>query len=347
MTAFERIAPPELSIEAGLFANCLSKAQLPLSLVFGDSQYQLGLSIVTELPDTISTINVRLDNKQLKGLINVPQLFRWLSQLLQTNVTIDIPEPLLLALLEKSIARLQPLIQQHLGSEIIFDSLGPAEINEANKYYVNTRLTFNSGTEQFVTIDLFFPGNQQTDWLLQQLKSLPQRPPANLPQIPVVIRLLTGYTLLSPSDYNNLTAGDVVLFDHCLLVSDTLQLNIGKNPLAVATVINNSLHIQSTSGVIMEQNFAEEQLQQEPTANNNCQIESLPICLNFELGSITLPLNEVRTIAPGRVFELEGQLDSPIRLTINGKEIGRGELVKLGDRPGVRIVSFYNSGEQG
>ena len=191
---------------------------------------------------------------------------------------------------------------------------------------------------QSITLDLYLPCDQQRDWLLPLIKKIHRKQVINLELLPVELTPVVGYTRLSAVDFSHLEHGDIVLFDHCLLTKSICQLITANSPLATATLAEQTLTIQSMYGVTMEENMEGPLNSEEGHTEHSVQLEDLPIRLHFELGSITLPMSDIKHLAPGQVFEFEGLLDSPVRLKVNGKEIGRGELVKLGDRPGVRVL---------
>ncbi len=66
--------------------------------------------------------------------------------------------------------------------------------------------------------------------------------------------------------------------------------------------------------------------------------EDLPIHLVFTAGEMEVPLRDLRRIKPGYVFKLHQPLDRHVEVRANGKTIGRGELVDVDGRVGVRLL---------
>jgi type III secretion system YscQ/HrcQ family protein len=62
--------------------------------------------------------------------------------------------------------------------------------------------------------------------------------------------------------------------------------------------------------------------------------------LEIVVGSASLTLGEILELEPGRVFSLGVPAASPVELVLDGRTIGRGELVEVGGRLGVRITSI-------
>lgn len=69
-------------------------------------------------------------------------------------------------------------------------------------------------------------------------------------------------------------------------------------------------------------------------------LEDIQINLTFEAGRKSLPLKDLQSLKSGFTFELENSADQPITIRANGRAIGTGELLKIGDRIGVRVTSF-------
>ncbi|MDD4932845.1 MAG: FliM/FliN family flagellar motor switch protein, partial [Methylacidiphilaceae bacterium] len=69
-------------------------------------------------------------------------------------------------------------------------------------------------------------------------------------------------------------------------------------------------------------------------------LEEVPISLSFELGRRKVPLGELETLKEGFVFELDREAKRPVLILPNGRVIGTGELVKVGERVGVRVAEL-------
>jgi type III secretion protein Q len=51
-------------------------------------------------------------------------------------------------------------------------------------------------------------------------------------------------------------------------------------------------------------------------------------------------VGELAALAPGHTLETAASLDAPVTLKANGRAVGKGRLVEVGDRLGVMIVSL-------
>lgn len=73
---------------------------------------------------------------------------------------------------------------------------------------------------------------------------------------------------------------------------------------------------------------------------DDATLDQLPLALSFELGTLQLSLGQLRTLASGAVLQLsQGSADS-IAIVCAGRHLGRGEVVDVDGRLGVRITSW-------
>jgi len=73
-------------------------------------------------------------------------------------------------------------------------------------------------------------------------------------------------------------------------------------------------------------------------------IDQVPVGMTFDLGRIEISLADLETVQPGYVFELNQPLESAtVRVRANGRTIGEGELVVVGDQLGVRLTDLAGS----
>lgn len=71
------------------------------------------------------------------------------------------------------------------------------------------------------------------------------------------------------------------------------------------------------------------------------RLDALEVTLRFEVGELALSLGELRAIRAGHVFDLEQPLNrSAVRILAHGNLLGKGTLVAVGDRLGVRVSEF-------
>ncbi len=101
-------------------------------------------------------------------------------------------------------------------------------------------------------------------------------------------------------------------------------------------------------GGLENQTFTLKQLNPAGTATmgdaaTKTTVDDLEIQLTFMVGQTTLTVGELRSLAPGFVFELPAAAGDGVTISANGRPIGKGELIEVGDRVGVRVTEFSAS----
>ncbi|MDW2981763.1 FliM/FliN family flagellar motor switch protein [Rhodanobacter sp. KK11] len=69
-------------------------------------------------------------------------------------------------------------------------------------------------------------------------------------------------------------------------------------------------------------------------------LNHVSVKLEIVLGQTTLTVKELFALAQGDTLTLDTELDAPVQLQLDGKVIGRGHLVAVGDRFGLRITDL-------
>lgn len=78
----------------------------------------------------------------------------------------------------------------------------------------------------------------------------------------------------------------------------------------------------------------------EEAAPSSISTEDLPIHVTVEVGKVRMSVGSLLKLTPGNLLELNVSPEQGVDLVVNGKKIGRGELIRIGDILGVRILSL-------
>lgn len=70
------------------------------------------------------------------------------------------------------------------------------------------------------------------------------------------------------------------------------------------------------------------------------QITSVPFTVTVELSRLRMTLANLMKLEPGNVLDLPTSPEEGVILSVNGKKIGKGELLLLGEKLGVRILEI-------
>ncbi len=70
----------------------------------------------------------------------------------------------------------------------------------------------------------------------------------------------------------------------------------------------------------------------------------LPVQVVFQAGQLEMSLSELDRLAPGVVLPLDRPVEEALDIVVNGKRIGRGGFVKVGDTLAVRVTKLNQNG---
>ena len=75
-------------------------------------------------------------------------------------------------------------------------------------------------------------------------------------------------------------------------------------------------------------------------------VRDVEVEITIEIGRRRMRIADVLRLAPGQTLELFKAAGEPIDLYVNGKLLGRGEAIVVGERYGVRITEIVSGGGQ-
>ena len=81
----------------------------------------------------------------------------------------------------------------------------------------------------------------------------------------------------------------------------------------------------------------------EEAADPRPDFSQLPILLHVVVGEKEMSLEEANGLIPGSIIELDAREGEPVDLAINGKRVGKGELVNVDGRLGVKILNWRSN----
>lgn len=77
-----------------------------------------------------------------------------------------------------------------------------------------------------------------------------------------------------------------------------------------------------------------------PKEKKPFSVAELPVEITIEAGRIKLPIHKLLDLQPGNVLELNIKPEDGVNLVVNGKCIGKGEFLRVGEVLGVRILDL-------
>ncbi|HSY20918.1 MAG TPA: flagellar motor switch protein FliN [Polyangiaceae bacterium] len=88
----------------------------------------------------------------------------------------------------------------------------------------------------------------------------------------------------------------------------------------------------------------------EPTDSNTGSLDLLKdveVEITLEIGRRRLRIADVLKLSRGQTLELSKAAGEPLDIFVNGRLLGRGEAIVMGDRYGVRITEIVAPGTRG
>lgn len=173
-------------------------------------------------------------------------------------------------------------------------------------------------------------------WILEQLKRLPKRGMRTCDDVPLSASIQLGKTVLPLSDVSALESYDILLVDNVTYKEEERDVFFH-----VDTDIAFSGTLQPDGKIVIQNRLMQDTEESGMSdSETNPPIDTIPVTLVFELGERTISVGELRQIQPGYTFDMETALEKPVTIKANGKAIGKGDMVQVGDRIGVRIIEF-------
>ena len=209
------------------------------------------------------------------------------------------------------------------------------------------------GSKKSVWSRLVLPKSFRDEYEQKFKNILPPFPIEKTKDLDVKISLRGGETQLSIKDYQNLNVGDFVILDsitfdpshnkHIVTMSlsgiDLFQAKINEEQIKILdfthySEVNEDMDdVENThSNDIIEE---AKEVKEEPTS-----IENTPITVTIEIAKIKITLDKLLKLQPGNFLEIPLNIESGVNLVVNGKKVGKAELVNIGEGTGIRILEF-------
>lgn len=157
------------------------------------------------------------------------------------------------------------------------------------------------------------------------------------------LQWVAGCQTLSLAELRGLNLGDVVMLDR----PGPETAEIGGTLMAEAAAHRDGMQLRSSFHILTQGDFNMAQPPDDSqkdaggipsTQLDDAMLGRLPVRLVCEFGRLELSLGELRELDQGSVLALSRPSEEAVDLVINGKVMGRGRLVEVGDGLGVQIV---------
>ncbi len=173
-------------------------------------------------------------------------------------------------------------------------------------------------------------------WLAQTLVDFPVPSHSRVEELPVLLVLVLGRMTLAHSELTGIQVGDVLLPPVAEPLRVHLENGVGRTRLG-------SGRIEQQTCIIEEWEMThtnEEGMPLEPSQVALDSLESLEVEVSFELGRLPLAIRRLKEMAPGVVLPLGTDPEAVVTIRVNQQVAGQGEIVRIGDRLGVRVTTW-------
>lgn len=201
------------------------------------------------------------------------------------------------------------------------------------------------------------------------LKTNPSFDLTSAHHIDITTHLELGRVCLDMASWQKLQIGDFILLDQChynpFEKKGRLIMTIGDKPIFRVMVKEENIKLLEYSFVReggMDEEFdtdddieldeelktsMEEELQEEIAEEEDVQsadektsiaLEDIPMTVVVEIKRMKMTAKKLLELRPGNLLELDIDPEAPVNLVSGGRRVGRGELIRIGDVLGIRVL---------
>jgi type III secretion protein Q len=277
---------------------------------------------------------------------------------LDPNQRLDRLDPPHLALLvELALGDELSMLEASLGARLAITSVRPADDDRQNRV---TALAFAIAVDGLGTLggELLLQPAQAimfSQFLDRCANPAPQARKGKsiypaLPgedRVPVAVGVRVAAATFAVGEIATLSPGDVVIADQCRQQAKTAVAVIAEHLVAPVELTAAGARIAApptrARGSAWEWSMENGGSSPHPDVAQKTNFDDIPVKLLFELGRIELSLAEIRQLALGAIVPISRPLEDSVDILANGRRIGRGSLVQVGDSLGIRITRLFDN----
>ncbi|MBA8879551.1 FliM/FliN family flagellar motor switch protein [Phyllobacterium myrsinacearum] len=324
---------PTISPESLLARNALYRRRQPLQTEVRGQPLSIGLSARPWVANDTSrsfVVSAGIWNFQLDlpgGLVELlmkglckPGLFHSLSNL-QQAILIE-------AVLENLFSPFEAAVLQPVQF-----------VPDANLHAADVELDLHVEFSSFEGVVRLGLNSEAGKLISKAWDKLPSRTPLDVNELPIPVQLLAGAQTLSIAEISALQPGDTIMSEH----------NTPGELYALCAGQLQARCVESERGAILRSGWSRaailqpdnnQILAERGTAMDDGTIDSLSVRVIFELARTDMSLREIKELAEGSVVPVAAINEGAVSILANGRKIGRGDIVRLGEGLGVRILQL-------
>jgi flagellar motor switch protein FliN/FliY len=178
------------------------------------------------------------------------------------------------------------------------------------------------------------------------------------------VSLVVGQVALNYATLQTIQPGDFVALDHAgydpKSHQGTVVMKLGSQPLFQALLKHNKIKlldadVHTEEKIFMENLPPEKELEtssshetekdaakvvQAAEEESSVNLKEFPLMVTVEIARFSMTLETLMKLEPGNFLELPVHPSQGVNLHVNGKKVGRAELVHLGEALGIRILEL-------
>lgn len=165
--------------------------------------------------------------------------------------------------------------------------------------------------------------------------------------LPIIVSFWKSATSLAVGEVRSLRPGDVVMTDEVEVDKEAAWAVFANRLVAPVVVAREGARLIAGPSPLRASRWEwtmTDTTEPDVAALEDAALEDLPITVVFELGRKAMSLDEVSRLASGAVVPISDLDREAVDLLANGKRIGCGELARIGDGLGVRILRIFAHG---
>ncbi|QOZ36258.1 type III secretion system cytoplasmic ring protein SctQ [Bradyrhizobium sp. CCBAU 53421] len=156
---------------------------------------------------------------------------------------------------------------------------------------------------------------------------------AALDELPLLLDVRIAPITLALAELQRLAQGDVIMLDNQSVGRDgamSVVAHLSNNPWFRASIRDCRLSVQSVVDRLMDK----------PEFLPPESLDSLNLTVDVDVGRLTMPLGQLRELAVGQVIDLGFDATTNVSLRVNGQVVATGELVRIAEQTGVRLLDL-------
>lgn len=326
---------PELarfSKEYAHLSRILAYRQKEYSVAIADHKCKLQLSPCDNQPSMDCRLLLNINNVSVALELDSGFVSLLLPWKLGDNVLL-VPNDLLMAALHYS---LDSTLQQLANVFNVPFSLSGVEAGKANGSSIGLMITVNTGGS-VCTGRL-----EANDTIIALLNKMPSRSSSKA-KVPFLASIALGRSLLTKIELNSIVVGDVVFLQQ-RVDEQHLIIRLNRNTAFIGEVKGSQVIIQQRMPPMDDEQDSDPEEQQkqrslqESQEQDGVDLSDLSVELLFEVGQQQFSVNDLQSLQPGFIFELDRSIDQPVRIRVNGKVVAECELVQIENRLGAKVI---------